>query len=147
MCICMLHFWWTVSLSAIHWALTVLDLLTWKSKEGSFTSLIGSLALQWTAFSYVQDSYVVKCNFVLSVQFHVSFWSAQSCSSMISTFIRQRQGKSMQDTRQMQAGQLVGSVSSLDLACSWLISLSFTDLKVKVPEVSGMSWYFYFLTL
>ena len=82
----MVCLWWSASLSAHRWDLTVLDLLVWKSKEGSFTSLIGSLALHWTAFTYVWDSYLAKYNFVLSVQFHVSFWPAQKCSFMIFTF-------------------------------------------------------------
>lgn len=81
----MVCLWWLAFLSAGRWDLTVLDLLVWKSKEGSFTSLIGSLALHWTSFSYVWDSSLATRNFMLSVQFHVSFWPAQKCRIMMFT--------------------------------------------------------------
>lgn len=139
---CVLNFWWSALLSADRWDLTVLDLLVWKSKEGSFTRLIGSLALQWTAFSYVWDSHVAKCNFVLQMQFHVSFWPAQKCSSMIFSFRCHWFLSSGQKICRLQNKHKLffKSVVSITLSVpdhTWLMSLSFTDLKVKVPEVSG----------
>lgn len=83
----MVCLWWSAFLSSSRWDLTVLDLLVWKSKEGSFTTLIGSSALQWTASRYVWDSYLAKCHLVL-MQFHASFWPSQKCS--IKTFIFMR---------------------------------------------------------
>lgn len=81
----MVCLWWLPFLYAGRYNLTVLDLLVWKSKEGSFTSLIGSLTLHRTVFTYVWDRYLAQCNFMLSVQFHLSFWLAQMCIIMMFT--------------------------------------------------------------
>lgn len=96
----------------------------------------------WTAFRYVWYRNPAKYGCFPFMNFHCSFWPGQKCIILVFGFRWSCYYQSLQAAKQMQPFFLLFfeyvAIPLLVHCFSWLIFLSFADLKVKVRDASGM---------